>query len=50
VGDVVNHMLTTKEMARDVKKKWWGCWMRYQRILKGIGEVIEDVKKMMKDD
>jgi hypothetical protein len=37
VGDVGNHMLTVKEMVRDVKKKWWRSWRRYQRILKGIG-------------
>ncbi len=36
--------------GKGVKKKWWGCWGRYQKILKGVGKVVEDVKEMMGDD
>ncbi len=36
--------------GKGCQTKWWGCWRRYQRILKGIGEVIEDVKEMIGDD
>jgi hypothetical protein len=34
-----------KGNGKGCQKKWWGCWRRYQTILKGIGKVIEDVKK-----